>query len=91
MASDQEINQQKLRVNDWKTLLELPSGRRILTHILLDLAGTHRGVFSTNALSMAHAEGRRSLGQSIENEIEAARPGAYAGLLSDLSKETINV
>lgn len=76
--------------NDWRSLLAQPYGRRIVRHILLDLAGTHRGVFSTNALSMANAEGRRSLGQSIENEIEVAVPGAYASLLAEMSKEVSN-
>jgi hypothetical protein len=90
MPSPTELANIQQRKNDWASLMATPFGRRIIRHILFDLAGTHRGVFSTNALSMANAEGRRSLGQSIETEIDIAVPGAYASLLVEMSKEVSN-
>lgn len=88
MPSDVE-KQIQLRT-DYQTVLGTDQGKRVLTHIMHDLAGTHRPVFSTNALAMAHAEGKRSLGQTIENEIEATAPGAYALLLAWIVKEATN-
>jgi len=89
-STEQDKLRARQMTNDWAAVVATTAGRRVLMNICLDMAGTHRSVFSTNALSMAHAEGRRSLGQSIENTIEAAVPGAYATLLAERSKEADN-
>lgn len=88
MTSDKDRQQQL--VNDYRSVLGTPAGRRLLTHIMHNLAGTHRSVFSTNSMSMAHSEGKRSVGQTVENEIEAALPGAYASLLAEIVTEATN-
>lgn len=80
----------KQLASDYKTLLELPSGRRILRHILFELVDLRGPVFSNNSLVMAHAEGRRSLGRSVSYEIDASVPGAYASLMSEIAKEASN-
>lgn len=76
---------------DLQWLLNQPQGRRLLRHWLLGLGGLHRTTFSTNALVMAMAEGKRSMALDIEGELTNAFPEGYALVLSEHFKEMTNV
>lgn len=67
------------RRNDFKTLLGMAEGRRILCWIL-EQTGPYRGSFATNALQMAYAEGLRKLGLVITDEMAAADPEAWVAM-----------
>ena len=60
-------------------VMDTPEGREAM-EIILDATGVLRPSFSTNALSMAHNEGRRSVGLSLMQLIE---PGSYQKMLRE--------
>lgn len=54
--------------HDLLTVMSKQDGRRFV-YRLLEQAGIYHSSFHTNALTMAHAEGRRQLGLWLLNEI----------------------
>ena len=60
-------------------VMDSPEGREAM-EIILDATGVYRPSFNTNALSMAYAEGRRSVGLALINLIE---PASYQIMLRE--------
>lgn len=72
---------------DYQWLLDDPRGRRVLRHILLDITGLFRSTFSTNALTMANAEGSRYVGLRIQDELISASRSGYAQVINEHIQE----
>ena len=67
----------------WREVLASDSGRKVLRVILFKIAEIDAPVPVADALAMAHTNGRRSVGQVVRAQIEAADPMGFAGLLAD--------
>jgi len=63
-----------------------PRGRRFVWR-LIGFCGIHQDSFSTNALTMANAEGRRKVGLFLEVEILTACPGSFLAMQAEAQKE----
>lgn len=80
--------QQERRVllDDVSRLMSRKDGRRIVRHLLGE-AGTYQTSFSTNALQMAHSEGRRDVGLRLLALIQEACPERYLEMLTEQMKD----
>lgn len=76
---------------DLAKVISSPEGKRVFRHILLTMAGIHRTTFSTNAMSMASLEGRRSMGLDLEAALINASARDYAQMLTAHITEEANV
>ena len=74
----EEVNRKKLKLA-YANVLKTYEGREVILH-LLDLTQNFVSSFNTNALSMAYAEGRRSVGLDILRQID---PEMYQQLLKE--------
>lgn len=74
----EEVNRKKLKLA-YSNVLKTYEGREVILH-LLDLTQNFVSSFNTNALSMAYAEGRRSVGLDILRQID---PESYQQLLKE--------
>lgn len=70
--------------SDIKWMMATKRGRRIIWR-LLEQAGVYRLSFSTNALSMAFAEGNRSFGNRTLALLHATCPELYAPMVKENS------
>jgi hypothetical protein len=64
-----------------------PRGRRFMWR-LMGFCGIHQDSFSTNALTMANAEGRRKVGLFLEVETLTACPGSFLAMQAEAQKES---
>ena len=60
-----------------KRVLATRDGRILLRWILGEATGVERSSFNTNALTMAFAEGRRSVGITILDRVKRVDPDSY--------------
>ncbi|MGL4265198.1 MAG: hypothetical protein ACRCTX_26540 [Afipia sp.] len=74
-AREQEIDDLKWQMSDKR-------GRR-LAFSLLERAGVYRASFSTDALQMAHNEGRRVEGMRMDWMLKTYCPDRYAEMLKE--------
>ena len=73
-------------LNDIKKLVSLVEGRRFLWRILSE-AGIYRNSFTGNSTTF-YAEGRRSVGLFILEELMRAKPEAFAQMQQEYYSET---
>ena len=59
-----------------KSVLATREGRAVIRWIIAE-AGTDRSSFSTNALTMAFGEGRRSVGIALGDRVKRVDKGSY--------------
>lgn len=78
--------EQRILLDDVARLMSRKEGRRFVRH-LLGAAGTYQSCFSTNALQMAHSEGKREVGQYLLVLIQQACPERYLEMLSEHLKD----
>lgn len=76
--------------NDFKAILETSVGRRFVWR-LLQKAGPYRSSFSSDALAMAHSEGRRSAGIELLTLLEAEHFDKYVLMMQENNEELPNV
>lgn len=88
---DKAANKDTQRRNDFKTLLGMAEGRRVLLWIL-EQTGPYRGSFATNALQMAYQEGLRKTGLVLTDEMATADPEAWVRMQLEIltPKEATN-
>lgn len=67
---------------DLKWLMSSPQGRRIVWR-LLEQAGVFQSSFNTNALTMAHNEGRRSYGNQMLTQIMRDCPELFSPMMKE--------
>ena len=71
---------------DLRKVMATGEGRRVLYSILAS-AGVYARAFTGEALTTAHNEGRREVGISLLERIEAQAPGSYLGMLREAIDE----
>lgn len=74
------------RAEDVKRLMSSRWGRRLMWGMLAD-AKTYQPTFSTNAMQMAHNEGRRSYGIDLLAYIQMTCPEKYLEMLTEQTKK----
>lgn len=79
-------HEQRVLLDDVSRLMSRKEGRRFVRH-LLGAAGTYQSCFSTNALQMAHSEGKREIGQYLLVLLQQACPERYLEMLSEHMKD----
>lgn len=67
---------------DLRAVLSTPEGRRFVRRVL-SVCGMRDSTFNTNALSMAHLEGRRSVAVWLEGEVIDSGEDHYFRLLKE--------
>ena len=80
----EDLQRKKLKLA-FANVLKTQEGREVVLH-LFDLTQNFVSSFSTNALSMAYAEGRRSVGLDLLRQID---PESYQQLLKEHHERTI--
>ena len=80
----EDVQRKKLKLA-FANVLKTYEGREVILH-LLDLTQNFVSSFNTNALSMAYAEGRRSVGLDLLRQID---PESYQQLLKEHHERTI--
>lgn len=74
---------------DLRKVLALPEGRRFVWSILSS-TGVYGRAFTGEALTTAHNEGRREIGITLLEKIEADAPGSYLAMLREaLDEQTL--
>lgn len=87
MKADKDLRERLTRENeesDVKWLMSSKRGRRVVWR-LLDQAGVFRTTFSTNAMSMAFAEGNRNQGLRLIAMIHVLCPEQYPAMMKEQS------
>lgn len=90
--ADKELRERLERQNeeaDVKWLMSSRRGRRIVWR-LLDQAGVFRSSFSTNAMSMAFAEGGRNYGLRMLGMVHELCPEQYPAMMKEQSNDERN-
>lgn len=64
------------RDEDLKTVMRLPAGRRFVLSVIIDRANTFGTTF-TGTSATFHAEGRRSVGVDLMQDVQRAAPDEY--------------
>lgn len=73
--------------SDLKWLMARKQGRRIVWRLLVQ-AGTFAPSFNTNAMLMAHAEGRREFGTRVLAAVQRSCPELYFPMFSENSNDS---
>lgn len=87
--ADKELRERLERQNeesDVKWLMSSRRGRRIVWR-MLDHAGVFRSSFSTNAMSMAFAEGGRNYGLRMLGMVHSLCPEQYPAMMKEQSHD----
>lgn len=81
IAERKDAEERKLRVirRTLEYVMETPEGRKAM-EVILDITNLHQPSFSTNALTMAFNEGKRSVGLTLLSLID---PISYQQLLKE--------
>src|ERR1041385_4249481 len=74
--SDAQRARQEKADNDLRFVMSDARGRRVLWALLED-AGVYRSTFNTDALAMAHSEGKRDTGLRLLDRLLRVTPGEY--------------
>ena len=81
--SKQEYSRRKDReIDDLKTVLKKPEGRRFVYKILSE-CGVFKASFSLNSMQTAFQEGRRDIGIALLKMLDEAEPQAYSQMLTE--------
>lgn len=89
-ASEVEKNKEIARLTeeaDLASVLSTPQGRRFMWRVIDGKAGALNGSFSSDPLAMAFAEGRRSVGLMLVQEIQALYPERYVEMLQERMRD----
>lgn len=76
---------EQVKRDDYLAVLGTPAGRRLLARILRRCA-VAAPVFSSDPLVMAHAEGRRSIGIELGDEIRAHADDHWRQVRDEMDK-----
>lgn len=80
---EQDVQRARMeRAEDVKKLMSSIWGRRLMWGFLAD-AKTYQSTFSTNAMTMAHEEGRRKFGLELLAYIQCTCPELYVVMLQE--------
>ncbi len=63
-------------LNDLRRVVKDPEGRRVV-YSFIEKTDPFRTSFSSDALEMARREGRKQIGLSIIQDLDAAKPGVF--------------
>jgi hypothetical protein len=69
-------------IDDLKTVLKKPEGRRFVYKVLSE-CGVFKASFSLNSMQTAFQEGRRDIGILLLKMLDEAEPQAYSQMLTE--------
>jgi hypothetical protein len=69
-------------LDDLKTVLKKPEGRRVIYKILCE-CGVFKASFSMNSMTTSFNEGRRDIGLALLKDLDEAEPNAYSQMLTE--------
>lgn len=81
-ADKAEKDRRTLVVQDLAWVLSSKQGRRFVAR-LLDRCGVELPIFNPNGSTMTHAEGRRSIGIELLQELKANHRDAWLAMLTE--------
>jgi hypothetical protein len=82
-----EARQRRAR-EDLEAVLSIPAGRRLL-FALIESAGAFDSSFSVEAMAMAYAEGRRSVGLELMARIQNVAPNRWVDTLGEALEDRL--
>lgn len=68
---------------DWKAVLALPAGRRLVWNITQERAGVLRASFGPTDRDSAYREGRRSIGLEMLAEVKRLAPAEFREMVEE--------
>lgn len=66
-----------------RAVMDSPAGRSFLWRVIEKMAVAFNGTYTGEALHSAYAEGRRSVGLALIQELQKASPAAYLLMLQE--------
>jgi hypothetical protein len=85
-AREKEKSQRDRELDDVRTVLANPVGRRFLWRYL-SLCGVFTESFSVNEMMTAYNEGRRNIGLKLLADIHESQPDAYLTMMQEAKQD----
>lgn len=81
-SKEQYSRRKNRELDDLKTVLKKPEGRRFVYKILSE-CGVFKASFALNSMQSAFNEGRRDIGIALLKMLDEAEPQAYSQMLTE--------